>query len=249
VAVAVGAAPRTGARHGRTGVGPPRRRDNGGMEQPRRTDVDAGAVAGHADAAFDAEEAILEALLEEYDAEPARRTAIAADIDRRFRRPLAVLVLDSSGFTRTVKTMGIVHFLALLQRLDSVVQPILDANGGNIVAREGDTIFVVFPDAPAAVSAAIAIQVSVSEDNADRPTSDQVNCCIGIGYGDILSVGKHHIAGDEVNIAFKLGEDIAEGGEILVSAAAGAALGTADVVLEPVEFRVSGLVIDAYRIR
>jgi class 3 adenylate cyclase len=219
------------------------------MDQPRRTDVDAGSVAGHSDPAFDDAAAILEALLEQYDNEPQRRSALAAEVDARFRRPLAVMVLDSSGFTRTVKAMGIVHFLALLQRLDGLVQPILETNRGRIVAREGDTIFVVFPDTPAALAAATAIQLRVAEDNAVRLPSDQVNCCIGIGFGNILSVGEHHIAGDEVNIAFKLGEDIAEAGEILVSAAAAAALADTDTTMEPAEFEISGIVIHACRIR
>lgn len=218
------------------------------MDQPRRTDADAGAVAGRGDVDVHEDEAVLEALLEQYDREPHRRTAIAAEVDARFRRPMGVLVLDSSGFTRTVKAMGIVHFLALLQHLDDLVQPILASNSGDIVAREGDTIFVVFPDVTDAVTAGVAIQARVGEDNPTRPHLDQVTCSIGIGFGDILCVGKHHIAGDEVNHAFTLGEDIAESGEILITLAAATALGSTRTAMEPADFEVAGDVIHAYRI-
>ena len=47
---------------------------------------------------------------------PEQRQRIVAEIERDFRRPIAILVLDSCGFTRTVRAMGIIHFLALLER-------------------------------------------------------------------------------------------------------------------------------------
>src|SRR3954447_3990757 len=195
------------------------------MDQPPRSDPDAAAVAGgEDDAEASTAEAVLQTLLERYDADPPVRTSIEAEVERRFRRPQAVLVLDSSGFTRTVKTKGIIHFLALLQRLERMVRPIIAANDGHIVAREGDTIFAVFAAPPAAVTAAVQIQERVGTDNASRSEDDKVTCAIGIGFGAILVVGDHHIAGDEVNVAFKLGEYLAEGGEILVSAAAHDAL-------------------------
>jgi class 3 adenylate cyclase len=219
------------------------------MDQPPRSDPDAATVATDPDAEPTSAEALLQSLLERYDADPAARAAIEAEVERRFRRPHAVLVLDSSGFTRTVKTKGIIHFLALLQRLERLVRPIITESGGHIVAREGDTIFAVFDRPASAVEAATAIQRRVADDNADRHDDEQVTCAIGIGYGDILMIGEHHIAGDEVNVAFKLGEDLAEGGEILVSAAAEAQLDGGQLEIESVQFEISGVAIHAHRVR
>jgi adenylate cyclase len=217
------------------------------MVEPTRSDSDAGTLAGEPQAA-DPAEVVLRALLERYDTDPTARSAIEAEVDQRFRRPHAVLVLDSSGFTRTVKTKGIIHFLALLQRLERMVQPLIADHGGKIVAREGDTIFAIFDAPPDAIAAALDIQERVGTDNAKRPVDEQVTCAIGIGFGEILAIGDHRIAGDEVNVAFKLGEDLAEGGEILVSDAAMAEMPEHSLEIEPVAFTVSGVTIDAHRV-
>jgi len=47
----------------------------------------------------------------------------------------------------------------------------------------------------------------------------EVNLCVGIGYGRILQLDDD-LFGDEVNVAYKLGEDVAGPGEVLVSEAA-----------------------------
>ena len=41
--------------------------------------------------------------------------------------------------------------------------------------------------------------------------------CIGIGYGELLHAGEEGYYGDQMNLASKLGEDIAEGAETLVT--------------------------------
>ena len=41
--------------------------------------------------------------------------------------------------------------------------------------------------------------------------------CIGIGYGKVLRGGAAGVFGDEMNLASKLGEDTAEGGETLLT--------------------------------
>ena len=56
--------------------------------------------------------------------------------------------------------------------------------------------------------------------NAGVPDEDgHVKFCLGIGYGKILELSDDAF-GDQVNLAFKLGEDIAEPGQILLSAEA-----------------------------
>jgi adenylate cyclase len=50
-----------------------------------------------------------------------------------------------------------------------------------------------------------------------------IQYCIGIGFGRVLLLS-NDLFGDEVNVAYKLGEDVARSGEILVSEAAHAAI-------------------------
>ena len=49
--------------------------------------------------------------------------------------------------------------------------------------------------------------------------------CVGVGFGKLIKLGDEDVFGHEVNLASKLGEDTAEGNEILVTRAAHAAIG------------------------
>ena len=54
---------------------------------------------------------------------------------------------------------------------------------------------------------------------ARRAAEEQVILCCCIGYGRILKIGDDDVFGHEVNLASKLGEDVAEANEILVTRA------------------------------
>src|SRR5690349_16909919 len=99
----------------------------------------------------------LRALLQAYNEQPVRREQIVAEIERRFQHPVAVLVIDSCGFSRAVRSTGIVHFLALLERLERMITPAIVAAGGHVLRREADNIYAAFPDVAAAVAAAATI--------------------------------------------------------------------------------------------
>ena len=192
----------------------------------------------------------LQRLLNEYNEYPERREQVVAGIEQRFRRPLAILVLDSSGFTRTVHTMGIIHFLALLERLGRMVMPLIMRNGGRLLKREADNIFAVFPDVASAMRCAAQILHDVRVANEPLPAAEEIDVSLGLGYGDVLVVGDKELYGDEMNLACKLGEDLAERHELLVTAAARAALGPdTEWSFEETEFSVSGLKLTAYRLQ
>ena len=44
--------------------------------------------------------------------------------------------------------------------------------------------------------------------------------CIGVGFGRLLVVGDEDVFGEEVNLASKLGEDVAGPGEVLLTESA-----------------------------
>ena len=61
--------------------------------------------------------------------------------------------------------------------------------------------------------------------NASRDPEVQMILCVGVGYGRLIKIGDDDVFGHEVNLASKLGEDTAEGNEILVKRAAREAAG------------------------
>ena len=191
---------------------------------------------------------LLRALLREYNEEPARRAEIAARVEARFRRPLAILALDSSGFSRAVRVGGIVHYLALLERLAQLVRPLIGRNDGRVLYTEADNIFAAFPSATAALRCATAILGALDEANGPLAESDQIYVSMGVGYGEVLVVDDHSLHGDEMNLTCKLGEDLAQRGEVLLTTTAHAHLEPGDWRFEPVEFSIAGLDLPTYRL-
>ena len=187
-------------------------------------------------------------LLRAYDECPEQRASLAAQIDQEFGRTLTVLVIDSLGFSRATRLKGIVHALAVLGRLERLVRPVIERYGGRLLRTEADTSFVVFPDTPAALRCAEAILDEIGVANELLPDLDDLCVAMGIGYGRVLVIGSDDLYGDEMNLACKLGEDLAHRGEILLTAQARAALGETDKQFETLEFTVSGLDVPAYRL-
>ena len=70
---------------------------------------------------------------------------------------------------------------------------------------------------------------------------------IGIGYGDTLVIGDEDLFGSEMNVACKLGEDIAGLDEILITTAAYTALPANRYLCRPVRFALGELEIHCYR--
>ena len=151
---------------------------------------------------------------------PNARHEIDDVIWERFGRLAAVMVLDSSGFTRRTKQSGIVSFLALIADLRRRLWSILEAYGATVRKAEADNVLAVFPDAESAVRCAIACQRNAKLTNAGRAEEDVLQICIGVGFGRLLVVGDEDVFGEEVNLASKLGEDVAGPGEILLTESA-----------------------------
>jgi class 3 adenylate cyclase len=191
----------------------------------------------------------LKELLREYNEYPERRKAVSAEIEQRFRRPVAILVLDTCGFTRTVQSLGIIHFLALIERLDRLITPIVERTGGRLLKREADNIFAVFKSVESAVECADQILFTVRAANEPLPAADEIDVSLGLGYGEVIQVGENDLFGDEMNLACKLGEDLAERHELLLTPAARQALEDTDRWhFEAAEYSISGLNLHAFRL-
>jgi adenylate cyclase len=190
----------------------------------------------------------LRELLHDYNEQPGRRERIVAAIEQHYRRRAAILVVDTCGFSRSVRSTGIIHFLALLERLERLIVPILSDSGGRLLRREADNLFAIFPEVNGAVDAAATIVGDVTIANGPLPAADEIYVSVGIGCGDVLVVGHDDVFGDEMNLASKLGEDLAQQSEILLTESAYAALDDSPWQFELAEFSISGLELTAYRL-
>lgn len=191
----------------------------------------------------------LSKLLHAYNEYPERRAEIVAEIERDFGQTVAILIMDSCGFSRTVHAHGIIPFLSLLERLWRLVRPLIAEHGGRPLREDADDLFAVFPDAHSALACAKAINEYVEIANGPLPASSEIYVAQGIGYGRVLLVGDDDAWGDEMNLACKLGEDIAQEGEILLTEQAHEAIGEGGQdTFEKLELSVSGLQMTAYRL-
>ncbi|OYU43040.1 MAG: adenylate/guanylate cyclase [Burkholderiales bacterium PBB4] len=184
-------------------------------------------------------------------ASAARKPAIEQMIMESFQRRKAVLALDMSGFTLTVRREGILAYLCQIRRMQQLTRPLVLAYQGQVVKNEADNLLAVFDDPAQAVEAAMAmVKASQSVDTrlaADGVVLAPIAFSIGVDFGEILLIDGVDCFGDAVNLAYKLGEDIARPGEILVTQRLREALGAATSrQLTPVDFSVGGVEVLAY---
>lgn len=177
-----------------------------------------------------------------------QRTAPGADIaaiDRRiwdlFGEEWAVMFTDLSGFSRHVAEFGIVHFLQVILEQKRLLTPVVQAHDGILIKIEADSFLILFKRVSRALECAFAMQRVCRETNVHRNPEDKILLCIGLGWGRLLKLGDDDVFGAEVNAASKLGEDLAQADEILITAAARAQLDEAvDVSFEALDAKVPG---------
>jgi class 3 adenylate cyclase len=192
----------------------------------------------------------LQLLLARRNEHPERLHEIDREIWDDFGETHALWVLDMCGFSRLTVRYGITHFLAMIHRLHGIVAPIVKRHAGRVVKTEADNVFAVFPSVAAAVGAARDVQDQLATANAFLPEDWDLHASIGVGFGEVLMVGEDDFYGNELNLASKLGEDVAEEGETLLTEAAHAQLMTegaaAGVAATPRELVVSKMKLTAY---
>ena len=139
---------------------------------------------------------------------------------REFGCTRAVLVMDSTGFTRITSSHGIVHYLSILAQIREMLSPLFESCGSLRTRAEADNIYAEFESVTQALHAAIEANRMVNQQSLDLSESEKFGLCIGIGFGQLLDSGHEGLYGSEMNLASKLGEDTADAGEILMTEAA-----------------------------
>lgn len=188
-------------------------------------------------------------LLNAYNELPNERERIIAEVNRRFRHRLSVMVVDACRFSRTVQDRGVIYFLALLERLERLIVPSITRHNGRLLRGEADNFFAAFPDVESAVVCALTICRDIGIANGPLPRPDEMHVSIGIGYGEMLVIGSHDLFGDEMNLACKLGEDLAGPEEVLLTERAFQALQPGHWPVTSLPVQQSGLSFTAHKIQ
>jgi class 3 adenylate cyclase len=161
----------------------------------------------------------LDRLIQERLAPGADKARIDQRIWDLFGEDWCVMFTDLSGFSRRVEEFGIIHFLQIIHEAERLLIPVIEDHEGILLKLLGDSFLVIFRNPQKALKCALGLQQLLAVYNLDRLPEEQVLLCVGLGFGRVLRIGDSDVFGAEVNAASKLGEDIARGGEILVTGA------------------------------
>jgi len=172
---------------------------------------------------------------------------IDAEIERSGMTELTVLAADSSGFTRQTNRFGILSFLAAMTRAYDRIIPLIERHGGVCLTSNADNVLAVFDSPVPAAKAAIAMHRLLARTNRGADEADQFNICVGLHHGPLVRL-RDDAFGATVNIAFKIGEDLAGRDEILATRAVAERLGKGFEVRYDRSAEVGGERIELYRI-
>ena len=185
----------------------------------------------------------LYALLDQRNGQPdeAGRARVDALIRERFGARRAVLVGDMSGFSKRTRSDGILHFLSVIRRMHKLLEPVVERHG-RLTKWEADNLYASFDDPSAALRAAVELHEACRRHNHGLAEEEHIVMAFGLGWGEVLDLDGRDYYGDQVNLASKLGEDIAARGQTLLTMAA---VADAEVpgghFLEEHSIRISGI--------
>jgi len=148
-----------------------------------------------------------------------------------------------------VQKHGLLFFLRKIRYMQKIVGPLLTQWNGRLVKFEADNAYAVFESNLDAARCALSIHETFQYLADGLPDVDDVVVSIGLARGRILMIPGQDFFGDAVNLASKLGEDIAGHRETYVSADLLADLATdSQIKVETVDIAVSGINLKAGRI-
>jgi len=179
--------------------------------------------------------------------EPDERAKIEKVLWENYGEEQAIFVLDMSGFSRLTRKYGIIHYLSMVRRMQMTTEPIVKSFDGYMIKYDADNCFALFPAPLNAVNAAIAMQHAFDASNILTADDLDIRIACGIDFGKILVIGGEDCFGDAVNRASKLGEDVAEAGDILVTQEAMQMVPPeAGIKAREISISISGINIPAY---
>lgn len=150
--------------------------------------------------------------------------ALSGFVPKRTEMPPAVAFVDLSGFTRLAEERGDERVASLALDFGQLAEQHAEAEDGRMVKLLGDGALLRFPSAPAAVRATLSLLDALAR--AGMPPGHA-----GIHAGPII-VRDGDIFGRTVNLASRIA-DVAESGQLLVTAEVASSLGSESITLTP----------------
>lgn len=185
-------------------------------------------------------------LLDELGEHPERIEELTKRIKDIFEQERTILILDMTGFTRATQEGNMISFLLSINQMQRLAVPVVEAHGGILVKAEHDNLTCLFDRVEDAIAASRDITSRLGSANVILPSDKELYASIGIGHGLILNVENHSIYGNEVNLASKLGEDVGELGDVLLTPGAYGELSEDEVKCEERSLSISGLQLTYY---
>jgi len=130
-------------------------------------------------------------------------TELDAAMNRRFRRPQAMVFTDVVDSTAYFRHFGNVAGRALQQRHFDAASAHLAAHQGRLVDTAGDGALLCFATADGAARAVIATLRDIEEKNSTYAVEHQLGLRVGIHFGAVLTDGVM-LSGDAVNLCSRI---------------------------------------------
>ncbi len=131
------------------------------------------------------------------------------------------LFSDIEGSSRLEREVGTATYAALLDRHREILRAAFAANAGAEQGTEGDSFFVIFPGAAAAIRAAVEAQRGLAE--VDWPEGRAIRVRMGVHTGEATQSGGGYV-GIDINRTARIAA-AGHGGQVLVSTATRGLLG------------------------
>lgn len=99
---------------------------------------------------------------------------------------MAVMVCDSSGFSRKTHEHGIIEFLDNMTECHDKMEEMVKEFKGMTLSSKADNLISVFEKTDDAVGCAVGINKWLRERNKKLPEFKHYNVCTGIHFGELL---------------------------------------------------------------
>lgn len=144
------------------------------------------------------------------------RVSLDREINAECGAEMTVVCCDSSGFSKKTHEHGIIEFMDNMTKCHDGLKLVVEQHGGTVLSDKADNLMLLFPEPQKAVACAVEMHRWLRKRNKDLPDQKKYNMCIGVHHGALLRFADDAY-GAAVNVAFKLGEDVAGKDELLVT--------------------------------
>jgi adenylate cyclase len=116
-----------------------------------------------------------------------------------------VVFADLAGSTGVYEALGNAAAAEAITGLIHWIGSVCESHGGRVVKTLGDGVLAVFPEAPSAVAAVVALQRAHAQQLPDWPNQIRMRLQIGVAAGEVIEVDGD-CYGDAVKVAARLSD-------------------------------------------